>query len=117
MIAEMSKSAKKCLDCAAACPRHDTRERRWLHRVTCQYQAILITSNPRVKYAEHGVHQVQAAGGEPEPQFAALLEALVVDWLKEASTGAVARKLRLSGDEVDVSSGEQLLVDCSNAPH
>jgi transposase len=38
---------------------------------------------------------------EPGSGFTALLEALVIDWLKEASLATVARRLRLSWDQVD----------------
>lgn len=38
-------------------------------------------------------------------RFTALFEALVIDWLKEASLSAVARQLHLSWDEVDGIQG------------
>ncbi len=37
---------------------------------------------------------------EPKSRFTALFEALVIDWLKEASFSAVARQLSLSWDQV-----------------
>ncbi len=51
---------------------------------------------PRVDCAEHGVHQIAVAWSEPGSRFTALFEALVIDWLKEASLTAVADLLGLS---------------------
>ncbi|MEM7205207.1 MAG: helix-turn-helix domain-containing protein [Planctomycetota bacterium] len=45
--------------------------------------------------------QVHVPWGEPGSGFTALFEAVVIDWLKEATTAAVARRLQLTWDEVD----------------
>ena len=90
-----------CPECGKKSPRYDSRERSWRHLDTCQYRTILVAQVPRVKCDEHGVHQVSVPWAEAGSRFTALFEALVIDWLKEASTTAVARQLRLSWDEVD----------------
>ena len=95
------KSAQACPECSKICPRHDARERLWRHLDTCQFQTILVARVPRVKCVEHGVRQVHVPWGEPGARFTALFEAVVIDWLTEATTAAVARRLRLTWDEVD----------------
>ena len=50
---------------------------------------------PRVKCPEHGVVTTTVPWAEPNSGFTALFEALVIDWLKEASTSAVARLMGL----------------------
>jgi transposase len=90
-----------CPECGAACPRHDTRVRRWRHLDTCQYRTLLIAAVPRVRCSEHGVLQVKVPWAEPGSRFTALYEALIIDWLQVAPIQAVARQLGLSWDEVD----------------
>lgn len=100
-VAVADESALKCPTCFERCGRHDTRERRWRHLDTMQMKTILVAKVPRVKCETHGVHQLPVPWGEPGSRFTAMFEALVIDWLKEASTSGVARLLRLSWDEVD----------------
>ena len=90
-----------CSECGRASPGYDTRRRRWRHLDTCQYRTILIADVPRVECPVHGVKQVRVPWAEPGSSFTALYESLVIDWLKEASTAAVARCMGLSWDEVD----------------
>lgn len=90
-----------CPTCSKQSPGYDHRERRWRHLDTCQYRTILIADLPRVQCEEHGVMQVAVPWSEPGSRFTALFEALVIDWLQEASLTAVARQLDLSWDEVD----------------
>jgi len=90
-----------CPECGKACGRHDTRTRTWRHLDTMQYRTLLTADVPRVKCAEHGVKQVKVPWAEPGSRFTALFEAVVIDWLHEASTSAVARMLGMSWDEVD----------------
>jgi transposase len=90
-----------CPECGIACTRYDHRTRRWRHLDTCQYRTILVAEVPRVECPEHGVHQVTVPWGDPGSRFTALFEALAIDWLKEASASAVARRLGMSWDEVD----------------
>lgn len=95
------RAALCCPSCGKECPGYDTRERRWRHLDTCQYRTILIADLPRVRCEEHGVVQVAVPWAEEGSRFTALYEALVIDWLQEASLSAVARQLDLSWDEVD----------------
>lgn len=57
---------------------------------------------PRVKCcSEHGVVTVAVPWAEPGSGFTALFEALVIDWLKEASVQAVSRRIGLSWNAID----------------
>jgi transposase len=60
----------------------------------------LVVGVPRVECPEHGVRQVSVPWAEEGSPFTALFEALVIDWLKEASRSAVARQLGLGWDAV-----------------
>ncbi len=88
-----------CPECNAVSPRHDHRRREWRHLDTCQFQTILVSDVPRVRCAEHGVRQVKVPWADPGSGFTALFEALVIDWLKEASILAVARRMSLTWDQ------------------
>ena len=102
VIVEVAPDAKlTCPTCGKVCGRYDRRERRWRHLDTCQLKTILVADLPRVSCEEHGVLQMQVPWAEPGSGFTALFEALVIDWLKEASILAVSRRLRLSWDEAD----------------
>ena len=90
-----------CPECGKAARRYDTRQRRWRHLDTCQYRTILVAAVPRVQCPEHGVKTIGVPWSEPGSSFTALLEALVIDWLQEATTTAVARRLGLTWDQVD----------------
>ena len=54
-----------------------------------------------VQCERHKVKQVAAPWSESKSRFTALFEALVIDWLREANTAAVAQQMGLSWDEVD----------------
>jgi transposase len=90
----------RCPECQAVCGKHDSRERRWRHLDTMQFQTILTAAIPRVRCDEHGVRQIGVPWSEPGSRFTALFEALAIDWLHEASLSAVARQLRLTWDQV-----------------
>ena len=94
-------TAWHCPHCGTAAPGYDTRARRWRHLDTCQYRTIVIAEVPRVECATHGVVQIAVPWAEAGARFTALFEALVIDWLHEASLTAVARRVHLSWDEVD----------------
>ena len=91
-----------CPDCGKALPIYDhTEERQWRHLDTMQYATYLHARVPRVKCGEHGVKQARVSWAEPKSRFTALFEALAIDWLKEASIAAVARRLGTSWSELD----------------
>jgi len=96
-----ASSRLECPECGVRCPRHDTRRRSWRHLDTCQFRTVLEAEIPRTRCEEHGVRQVRVPWSEPNSRFTALFEALVIDWLGEASISAVANQLGLSWDEVD----------------
>ena len=56
---------------------------------------------PRVLCERHKVKQVAAPWSESRSRFTARFETLVIDWLREAATSAVAHQMGLSWDEVD----------------
>ena len=93
--------ALNCPECGQPARRYDTRQRRWRHLDTCQYRTILAAELPRVQCERHKVKQVAAPWSESGSRFTALFEALVIDWLREANTAAVAQQMGLSWDEVD----------------
>jgi transposase len=99
-IALTTRGRLRCPVCQALCGRHDHRTRRWRHLDTMQYRTILEAEVPRVRCQEHGVHQIEVSWAEDNSRYTALFEALVIDWLHETSTLAVARQLRLSWDQV-----------------
>lgn len=88
-----------CPECGEPCGGYDTRERRWRHLDTCQYRTILVAKVPRVDCPVHGARQVGVPWADPGSRFTALFEALIIDWLKEASLAAVSRRLGVSWDE------------------
>ena len=90
-----------CPKCGKACPGYDKRQRRWRHLDTCQLKTLLVADVPRVECSEHGVVTVSVPWAEPGSGYTALFEALVIDWLKDASTSAVSERLRLSWNAVD----------------
>jgi len=90
-----------CPTCGKACSGYDKRQRRWRHLDTCQLKTLLVADVPRVECSEHGVVTVNVPWAESGSRFTALFEALIIDWLKEASTSAVSERLRLSWNAVD----------------
>ncbi|MCA9299744.1 MAG: ISL3 family transposase [Phycisphaerales bacterium] len=90
-----------CTECGKRCPGYDSRVREWRHLDTCQLQTFIRAEVPRVECDEHGVRQVRTPWAEPGSRFTAMFERVVIDWLREASFAAVARRLRLTWDQVD----------------
>lgn len=90
-----------CPLCGADCPEHDRQSRRWRHLDTCQYQTILIAEVPRMKCSKHGVKQVSVPWADRGSRFTALFESLVLAWLQEACTAAVADLCGLSWSVID----------------
>ncbi len=56
---------------------------------------------PRVECKTHGVVTVTVPWADPGSGFTALFEALVIDWLKEATIFAVSRLMNLSWNAID----------------
>jgi transposase len=90
-----------CPKCGAVSPGYDRRRRQWRHLDTCQFRTILVADVPRVECSEHGVVTAVVPWSEPGSGFTALFEALVIDWLAEASIAAVSRRLGLSWNAID----------------
>lgn len=90
-----------CPTCGTLAPGYDRRMRRWRHLDTCQYTTILEASVPRLSCPEHGVVTVAVPWAEAGSGFTSMFEALVIDWLHEASIQAVARQLRVSWSSID----------------
>lgn len=90
----------QCPECSEGGTIHDHRERSGRHLDTCQFETRIHARVPRVSCPEHGVRQVRVPWAEKGSQFTALFERLAIDWLREASVSAVARRLRLTWDEV-----------------
>jgi transposase len=91
----------KCPECGKECPRHDTRTRSWRHLDTCQLATVLTAEVPRTSCPEHGVRQVSVPWAAPGSRLTAMFEAVVIDWLRVASTTDVAEQLGLSWSQVD----------------
>ena len=92
---------QRCPKCGKVCPGYDSRRRQWRHLDTCQFKTLLVADVPRVECPEHGVVTVDVPWSEPGSGFTALFEALVIDWLREASVAAVSRRLGLSWNAID----------------
>jgi len=90
-----------CPHCGHDSAGYDHRVRRWRHLDTCQYETILEARVPRVRCPEHGVVTVQVPWADADSGFTQLFEALVIDWLQEASIQAVSRQLGLSWGVID----------------
>lgn len=100
-VAAKAGTLQRCPQCGQRCAGYDRRLRRWRHLDTCQLKTILEAEVPRVQCPEHGVVMVQVPWAEPGSGFTALFEALVLDWLREATTAAVSRRLQVSWNAID----------------
>ena len=90
-----------CPVCNGRATRYDSNTRMWRHLDTMQFATLVKADVPRVECAEHGILQVSVPWAEARSRFTAMFESLVISWLLEASTSAVARNLNLTWDEVD----------------
>ena len=95
------KKACKCSVCDTPCPGYDHIYQKWRHLDTCQFKTILIAKVPRVECPEHKVLAINVPWAESDSRYTAMFEALVIDWLKEATTMAVARQMKLSWNAID----------------
>jgi transposase len=83
-----------------ACRDH-AEERTWRHLDTCQFKTYLHARIPRVECPEHGVVNVSLPWAEPHGRFTALMEAWIIEVLKESATVTSACYLTdLTWDEV-----------------
>lgn len=80
-----------CPECdRVGCEVHDTEEKTWRHLDFFQHQAYLTARVPRVRCAEHGVHQVKVPWARERSGFTLLFEALVMALVKEMPVAALA---------------------------
>jgi transposase len=100
-VAPRPESRLPCPSCGKPCAGYDTRRRTWRHLDTCQFKTFVVADVPRVKCEEHGVVQIEVPWADPNAGFTALMESLIIDWLKEANISAVSRRMRLSWHEID----------------
>ncbi len=56
---------------------------------------------PRMACSKHGVRTVPVPWAEPMSRYTAEFEALVIDWLQEASISAVSRLMKVSWNAID----------------
>ena len=90
-----------CPACGCQCPGSDHRERRWRHLDTLDDRTYLVCDVPRVVCPEPGVMTVTVPWSERLSRFTVGFEALVIDWLREASVSAVRRLLGVSWTALD----------------
>nr|VFK29991.1 MAG: transposase [Candidatus Kentron sp. MB]VFK33173.1 MAG: transposase [Candidatus Kentron sp. MB]VFK76033.1 MAG: transposase [Candidatus Kentron sp. MB] len=101
-VARKAGAKPCCPICGKESPGYDSRRRGWRHLDTCQYKTILEANVPRVTCPEHGVVTTSAPWAKSNNAgFTAMLKALVIDWLKEASTSAVSRLMGLGWNAID----------------
>ena len=91
----------QCPLCELDCSRHDTRKRTWRHLDSCQFKTLVHTEIPRTKCDKHGVLQVDIPWATDRSRFTLMFEALVINWLKETSINAVARRFDMSWNAID----------------
>jgi transposase len=89
-----------CPTCNIPCPGYDRRARSWRHLDTMQYETRVTAQVPRLKCPTHGIIQISVPWAEDRSRFTAMFEALIIDWLHEASVSAVARQLRMTWEQV-----------------
>lgn len=100
-VKRVAGTQQSCPHCGAHCSGYDKRYRKWRHLDTCQFKTILVAEVPRVTCPKHGVVTVKVPWAESGSGFTALYEALILDWLKEASIQAVSRQMSLSWNAID----------------
>ena len=76
------------------CPVHDTEDKTWRHMDFFQHKAYLHARVPRVRCAEHGVHQVGLSWARPESGFTLLFEALLITFATAMPVARVAEMTR-----------------------
>jgi transposase len=76
------------------CSVHDTEDKTWRHMDFFQHKAYLHARVPRVRCAEHGVHQVGVSWARPESGFTLLFEALLITFATAMPVAKVAQMTR-----------------------
>ncbi|MDA3962499.1 MAG: ISL3 family transposase [Planctomycetota bacterium] len=94
-----------CPECGCACPRHDSRVRRWRHLDTCEARTVLEADVPRVRCPEHGVRQISIPWAEGRVPYTRAFECWVIDLLLEGTPAGVARLTGLGWDAVNAIKG------------
>ena len=89
----------RCPECGSPCPGYDSRPRRSRHLDTMQHQTRVHAQVPRLRCAEHGVRMLKVPWADEGSRFTALFEAEAIEWLREASVHAVARRMGVSWDQ------------------
>lgn len=100
-----SSTSLCCPQCDCPSPRYDRRRRQWRHLDTCQFQTRIVARVPRIRCPEHGCLTIQVRWTEGNSRYTSFLEALVPQWLKEASIQAVSRQPQLSWTVIDGMRG------------
>jgi transposase len=78
----------QCPECEKCCRGYYRTPRRWRHLDTRQFQTILVADVPRIECHEHGMLQVRVPWAESASRFTALMEAVVIDWLRSMDRSA-----------------------------
>jgi transposase len=78
----------------AACPVHDTLEKRWRHLDFFEHQAFLSARVPRVNCAEHGVHLAAVPWARPGSGFTLLMEVALLTFAKQMPIAPLAKMAR-----------------------
>lgn len=94
-------TALTCPRCGRSCAGYDSRQRRWRHLDTCQFQTLVVAEVPRIQCPEHGCLTIPVPWAEQNSRYTQLFEAFVIGWLKQASISAVSKQLRLSWTAID----------------
>lgn len=100
MLALRSNARLFCPICGKRASRYDKKMKQWRHLDSCEYRTYVQAEVPRVSCTEHGVNQIQVPWSEARSRYTGVFEAMVVDWLKEASVSAVSRLVGLSWNAI-----------------
>jgi transposase len=95
------KAIGACPKCNEACHGYDHRIQRWRHLDTCQYRTIIEAKVLRINCETHGVLTIRVPWAEDNSHHTTLFEALIIDWLKEATIKAIAEQFDMSWTAVD----------------
>ncbi len=99
---EHDGKALNCPECGQPARRYDTRQRRWRHLDTCQYRTILAAESCRgCSVSGTRSSRSRRRGAKAARGSRRCSRRVVIDWLREANTAAVALQMGLSWDEVD----------------